>query len=375
MEKSLESTRKSARLIFGILWQVVIAVLCFFSALIFVKDAFREGYLLAITRLLYAVGVVLLSAVFYATLRLSRRSVVWIIGPMAGFAAAASIGFSWQMAVLWVFFLAASEVLLQLTLHKCPRIPFAVTLSALVALSLLACFSIHFYERFGDLSLGRILAFVQERLLNFVDEFAVLLRTVEAETGTVLFSAQGDFAEKMYNAVLLSLPGLFLTTVFFVAYVATYVFRLFLSHSGVRALLYPDGFYPTPSLVTAVLYAVCILYTSLFSGTTEVLLFAVVSNLEAVLQLLFCFVGLSVLTRPRKNRAHRKPSFLPFFLVCAVGTYLAVRGVNLIGALLVVGMAFSAAFPLLSFVGLFSTIFQLVREKRQNTPSDSQKGM
>ena len=374
MDRHPDGAPKNSRVFSGVLAVLVTAVLAFLSGAPLIGDPFSQGLSTAALLLLTSALFSVLSAAVVCFVNLSFRSVLWAIAPVAGFSVAAALGFSVSMVPSFVLCIAASELFCHLVLKKTARIPSVTAVTVLVGLSILATLLLYARESLGTLDFGELLSFLQTRVTDFCARSVELFRaSVPAEQAALL---SADLETVLTSSLVLSLPGLFLSAIFFCAYTASFVLRLLMKKSGALAILYEDGFYPTPTVFTAILYAVCFLVTSLLADLVSVEVFATFSNLETVLQLLFAFVGVSWLCRSRKTRFVARPNYLLYASIgVAALVYFASNLSSGFGLLLMALLGIlSIGLPILSFFGLFYTIIRCVRERKKK-PSDDEKGM
>lgn len=376
MEKGDVGVSKTKRFVWSVLAEVLLAATAFLSCFFFAADIFAAGYTVAAAFCLFSLLMGAFSAALLAAVNLTSRRLTWAIGACVGFAAAAVVGFSPMMIPMYVAVLGGSELLYHLYLRKTSRLPLVASLSVFLALVLGAVLVLHVLARFGSFDFSALVRFVQERAgeyaartLEMVNAFAT---ASELEIALPVEQYAGVFA----TTLVLSLPGIFCACVFFIGYVASYLLRLATKVSGTLSLVYPDGFYPAPTIVTCIVYAVCLLFGTLFSGVFPTALLSAVSTLQTVLELLFLFVGLSVMFRPKqKGGVRRKRTGLIFGLLILLVFSLPVGGTFSWAALLYGAIALlGVAVPVLSYVGLFSAVFAYVRERREHH-SDSQKGI
>lgn len=366
MDRYPDDSVKSGRVFSTVLAVVVVVLLAFLSGAPLIGDPFSQGLSSAALLLLTSALFSVLSSAVLCFVNLSNRSVLWVIAPLAGFSVAASLGFSVPMVSSFVLCIASSELFCFLILKKKARIPVVTAVTVLVGLSVLVTLVLYARDTLGTLDASKILEFIQTRVTEFAARIAELFRASVPEEQAALLSA--NLETVLASSLVLSLPGLFLSAIFFCAYAASFVLRLLMKKSGALAILYEDGFCPFPTIVTAILYAVCFLVTSLLSDLVPIEVYAAFANLETVLQLLFAFVGISWLCSRRKQRfGLRSNSLFYLTLAVAAGVYFASNLSSGIGLFLMalVGLV-SFGLPVLSFFGLFYTIIRTVRERKQN---------
>lgn len=373
MQRSTESAAPRGRVWREVVVGLVLTALAYLSCAVFSTDVFSNGLIFA--SLLF--GLSFLAALCGAALlcyaNLKKRVVLWAVGPLCGFGVAAAFGFSPMMIPMWLVLLVGAELSYHLVLKKTSRIPCAVALSALVTLCFAAQLLLFALWQGQAIDLSAFLEFLQTRAAAFAERTGNLL--LENLGEEKLLATVKEFVGLLTSSLLLALPGLFLTAVFFLSYLSTVLLRLLMKQGGVLQILYPDGFYLRPSIVTAAMYATCLVFTSLFSAILPIQVYGAFTNLSSVLELIFAFTALSSFFRPRTERAFRlSPLMIASFAVFAVILISSLGGGAGLGVLVMgVVSVISVGLPVLSFIGLFQTVFAFFRDRRA-TPSDEEKG-
>ncbi len=374
MDRNPEAVRRPNSVLAGILSSIALAVLAFCSAGVFALDVFSAGLTVAAVFVVFSVFCAALGAALLASVHLSDRRIFWSFGPVFGFAAAAALGFSAQMIPVWIVLLGGSELLYFLVMRRTARLSCAGAFCFLLGAGVLAILALHFSAYLGTLEPQNFVRFLQERATAFAATMSEMLKSlVSAEQ---LEGLGSEFDTLLASSLVSALPAMFLSVLFFVAYVASAFLRLLMKKSGALQILYPEGFYPTPSIVTAILYGICLVVSSLFSALLPMELFGALNAVSSLLEVLFAFVGLSVFLRRASERRKGKRSWLfwaalgVFFVVFFTINYQTALYLLIAGGM----FCLSLAIPVLSFFGLFHSVFAYVRS-RKKPPSDEQKGM
>ncbi len=375
MDRKDVSVSKTRRIVFSVFAEVLLSVLAFLASVVFASDVFKYGYSVAALVCLSAVFFSAIASALLAYLNLSSRTFLWLLAPAIGFAGAAAFGFSPMMIPIWICVFGGAELFYALYLKKTARLPLVCAVSVLFGAALAAILLLHVFALFGKVEFSALVQFVQDRTEAYVSNLFAALKPALESVGMAEEMLSEQYASVYATTLVLSLPGLYFSTVFFIGYVASVLLRFMTKASGALSLAYPDGFYPAPTIVTCVMYAICLVSETLLAALLPTPMVAALSTLQSVLGLLFFFVGLSVIFRKRKNGA-RRPGFglLLGILVLFLFALPTGEAFSLGSILYFVLMALSIAVPVLSYVGLFSAVFSYVRERRENS-SDSQKGM
>lgn len=375
MENRDVTASKTRRIVLSAVAEILLAVLAFLASAVFSWDVFAYGYSVAALFCVSSVFFSAISAALLAHLNLSNRTFLWLLAPALGFAAGAAMGFSPMMIPVWIGVFGGAELLYALYLKKTARLPFVAAFALLLGVCLGAILFLHVSHLFGKIEVSSLVQFVQNRSEAYTENLFATIQPVLEETGLAQGMLSEQYASVYATSLVLSLPGLYVSVIYFIAYVASFLLRLLTKANGALSLAYPDGFYPAPTIVTCIMYAVCLVSETLLASVLPATMVAALSTLQSALGLLFFFVGLSVIFREKRNGARRPRLGLVLALLVLVLFAIPTDGSFSLGTVLYFAlMLMSIAVPVLSYIGLFFAVFAYVRERRENF-SDSQKGM
>ncbi|MBR6530796.1 MAG: hypothetical protein IKT43_05220 [Clostridia bacterium] len=365
MDQAPQAKSRTARLFSVLFSEALLLVFSFLAGGIFALDLFDYGYSVAACFVLLSVLFSSLCAVILAFVNLKNRNVLWAIAPIVGYGVAAAFGFSLYMIPVWVITVGGAELLYFLFWKKTARLPLVASFSALCTVCVLAVLFLHARARFGAFDVQVILQFIQTRVGDFVRTVYELAAEFGMTEGALALGSAEDVVRAISTSAVLSLPGLFLCPLVFIAYSMSTVLRLLTKKSGALQILYgEDGFLPMPTVVTGIVYLISLVATNLLYAALPTVAAAAASNLCTVLQLVFAFVGLAFLVRPRRER--RKANLVTALIsVVAIAVYVCVSGAALTFLLLGVSMLVTFGIPVLSYIGLAVSLFTYFRSRRK----------
>lgn len=361
---------RSARLFPSLVVLAVLSgALIFGSSLLLGQDPFAHGMTWGLCLMLCAFFGVLLAASLFAFGSLKKKSPLWFGVPLLGFFAAYFFAFSQMHVLLWILFLCAGVLMYALVLRGTCRTVFVGVLCALVSVLLVASLALFLRAQNPQATVGELLEVFSARVTAFSES---MLHSVSAQLGEneeLKDALSAIPAGALSTSVMLSLPAALLGVCYGLSYLISVVYRLLLKRT-LLAMLYPkDGFLPRPTLVTAVVFGICLLATSLFSGLLSPALYATFSAVQTMLELLFAAVGVCVFVARLRLRRSRGTLFAACAVALVVVLSLVRMGVQALGLLLslVTMLVTGLLLPVLYIVGLFATVFSYVRERKNRS--------
>lgn len=346
--------------------QIILTVAAALGAFLVSANPFRESLSYGAVLTLCALAIAVLSASFCAFLLMTRLRVFWFGGTLIGFVAVGIWRFNLLMIPLFFAFTLPALLLALMMRKKKPRLVCVGSLAALFTLLLCAIGVLAVYDHLGYFTPEGTLQLVY-RAGDTVKALLLGLSAYNAETGVVTAWISEELAGELVKSAIISLPGFALTFCLALAFIQSFFVRLGLKLCGVLSFLYPDGFYPLPSLATAFVFCVCLFISSLLGELLGIVAYATFYNLSNVLAFLFAVVGFDAAIRRIARRRRRTPSAV-FLLLIAVVLFGAIFSAGLTGAaqILISLSAFfiSILYPILYFFGLFTVFWSSYKNRK-----------
>ncbi len=359
---------------FYVLAELLLAGILFGACFLMKSAPFSVSFLEGGGYALASIFVTVLFAAVAAFYLLCRMNPYWFIAPFLTAAACVIVSRSFAGLALFFFGAILAVVLAACVRRRKSRLITATCGAAVVLVFLAAIAALCAYETIGSEGFARIgdyLSDARSEIHRFFADFSKEYEAILAEDSSAAQLAVLDLSEqtvdRLIGALVVSLPGIFAVLCLFFSYVSTFVLRLILKRARVLQALYPDGFYATPGIVSAVVFALCLILGALIGDSVSVAAFTV-ANLSAPMSFVFAMTGIGALCR--RYSARRSPFFTSVLLILAFILWFGGAGIRT-GAF----PAFVASFalfvsgilyPVLYFLGLFSVVRQAFRKRRES---------
>ena len=279
------------------------------------------------------------------TCELMRRpSPIPFAGVLLGFVAAGVISFSPFVLILPVMFVLPAVAMYIMLIKRRDRTVTAAVASVGYLIGFVLVIVVLVILNKGGFSLALLRQVIDDIIESLSASFREM-NSAYAESGLVI-------NEQLFNNILksavVSLPGMIIALCFAAAYLQSFIVRIVLSKNGILDLLYRDGWLPKASFVTACVFVLTYII-GLFAGDNVFHpFFITVTNINAVLQVLFGVVGFSTVLSFAKSRMGRS------------GT---------LGGVMVIGLLFftNLFWYLLCISGLAGTVASFIKSAKKHS--------